>query len=174
MEYELPKMEIRLADIVPESVVDGKGIRMTVFVQGCKHACKGCHNPVTWSTDGGEVRDISFITGLAEKDPLLDGLTLSGGEPFLQPAPLYELSKWCHAHKLNVWCYSGYTYEQLTEMAKSDDDVKNLLGEIDVLVDGPFIEEKKDLLLVFRGSGNQRVIDLNKTREAGEIVLLPV
>ena len=174
MKYELPNMNIRLADIVPESVVDGKGIRMTVFVQGCTHACKGCHNPGTWKLDGGEVKDISFITDLAEKDPLLDGLTLSGGEPFLQPAPLYEIAKWCHSRKLNVWCYSGYTYEQLTEMAKSDDDIKNLLGEIDVLVDGPFIEDQKDLMLVFRGSRNQRVIDLNKTREYGKITLLSV
>ena len=172
MEYNLPEMNIRLADIVPESVVDGKGIRMTVFVQGCEHRCKGCHNQGTWPMDGGEIKDIGFIADLAEKDPLLDGLTLSGGEPFLQPAPLYELSKWCHSRGLNVWCYSGFTYEQLLEMGKCDENVKNLLGEIDVLVDGPFIEAQKDLTLVFRGSSNQRVIDLNKTRETGEVTLL--
>lgn len=166
--------QIRLADIVTESVVDGKGIRMTVFVQGCKHCCRGCHNPTTWDIGGGAQKPLSFITSLAEKDPLLDGLTFSGGEPFLQPAPLGILAKWCHAHNLNVWCYSGYTYEQLTEMSESDEDVKTLLGEIDVLVDGRFIEEQKDLTLAFRGSCNQRVIDMKKTRESGKVEVLPI
>lgn len=165
---------IRLADIVTESVVDGKGIRMTVFVQGCKHCCKGCHNPTTWEIGGGEEKPLSFIAELAEKDPLLDGLTFSGGEPFLQPAPLSILAKWCHVHNLNVWCYSGYTYEQLVEMGESDEDIKALLDETDVLVDGKFIEEQKDLTLPFRGSKNQRIIDMKKTRETGIVEVLPI
>lgn len=164
--------KIRLADIVSESVVDGKGIRLTVFVQGCRHACKGCHNPTTWDENGGEIHTLDFITSIAERDPLLDGFTLSGGEPFLQSEPLYELSKWCHAHSLNVWCYSGYTYEQLFEIGTRDEHVKNLLNEIDVLVDGPFIESQKDLTLAFRGSKNQRILDMKKTRESGKPVLL--
>lgn len=163
---------LRLADIVTESVVDGKGIRMTVFVQGCKHACKGCHNPTTWALDGGEEKPLKFVTDLAEKNPLLDGLTFSGGEPFLQPAPLYELALWCHAHNLNVWCYSGYTLEQLGHMGETDEDVKNLLGEVDVLVDGEFVESLKDLTLAFRGSSNQRIIDMNATRKSGSVVKL--
>lgn len=166
--------KIRLADIVTESVVDGKGIRMTVFVQGCTHCCKGCQNPTTWDVSGGEEKPLSFITSLAEKDPLLDGLTFSGGEPFLQPAPLSVLAKWCHAHNLNVWCYSGFTYEQLSEMGKSDEAVKTLLGEIDVLVDGKFIEEELDLTLAFRGSKNQRVIDMKKTLASGKVEILPI
>ena len=169
---ELQNIKIRLADIVAESVVDGKGIRMTVFVQGCTHACPGCHNPTTWALDGGEEHTLDFITEIAEKDPLLDGLTFSGGEPFLQAAPLSVLAEWCHAHNLNVWSYSGYTLEQLEVMAKSDEGVKNLLSRVDVLVDGPFIEEQKDLTLAFRGSRNQRVIDMNKTRSSGKVELL--
>ncbi|MCI8413275.1 MAG: anaerobic ribonucleoside-triphosphate reductase activating protein [Clostridia bacterium] len=165
---------VRLADIVPESVVDGKGIRMTVFVQGCRHACAGCHNPTTWDENGGEVVPLSFITDMAEKNPLLDGLTFSGGEPFLQPAPLCALAKWCHARALNVWCYSGYTYEQLRQMGENDVDVAALLNEIDVLVDGPFVEKEKDLMLAFRGSRNQRVLDMRRSREQNKPVLLMV
>ncbi len=169
--FDLTK-KIRLADIVPESVVDGKGIRMTVFVQGCGHRCKGCHNPSTWDVDGGEEHTLDFITAVAERDPLLDGLTFSGGEPFMQPAPLCELAGWCHSRGLNVWCYTGYTYEQLVKLGETDDDIRGLLDRVDVLVDGPFIENRKDLTLAFRGSDNQRVIDMNKTRVDGKIVLL--
>lgn len=163
---------LRLADIVPESVVDGKGIRMTVFVQGCRHACKGCHNPGTWDENGGAEYSVNYVADLAKKNPLLDGLTFSGGEPFLQPKPLNELAKWCHANSLNVWCYSGYTYEQLCSLGEKDGDVRELLNNIDVLVDGPFIEAQKDLTLAFRGSSNQRVLDMNETRKTGKPVLL--
>ena len=164
--------KIRLADIVPESVVDGKGIRLTVFVQGCTHCCKGCQNPTTWNQDGGEERSLDFITGIAVKNPLLDGLTFSGGEPFLQPEPLFELAKWCHTRGMNVWCYTGYTYEQLADISKTDNNVKNLLGETDVIVDGRFMEEQKDLTLAFRGSRNQRIINARRTRESGKVILL--
>ncbi len=169
--FDLNKI-IRLADIVPESVVDGKGIRMTVFVQGCKHGCKGCHNPATWDLNGGADYSLEFITNLAKKDPLLDGLTFSGGEPFLQPEPLGELAKWCHANGLNVWCYSGYTYEQLCALGEKDIAVRELLENIDVLVDGPFLEAQKDLTLPFRGSKNQRILDLNETRKQSKPCLL--
>ncbi len=163
---------IRLADVVSESVVDGKGIRMTVFCQGCRRACPGCHNPGTWDEHGGKDVPLRTVTDAALKDPLLDGLTFSGGEPFLQPAPFAALGVWCHAHNLNVWCYTGYTYEQLTELAQSDAAVEQLLAQIDVLVDGPFIEAQKDLTLWFRGSKNQRVIDLNATRKSGKVTTL--
>ena len=165
---------IRLADIVPESVVDGKGIRMTVFAQGCRRACKGCHNPETWDVHGGKEYPLSFVTALAEKNPLLDGLTFSGGEPFLQADAFATLGEWCHAKGLNVWCYSGYTLEALKEEAKGSEAFGRLLAQIDVLVDGAFIEEQKDLTLWFRGSRNQRVIDMKKTRECGEVRLLPL
>ena len=166
--------KIRIADIVPESVVDGKGIRMTVFSQGCRHHCPGCHNPDTWSEEGGKDYPLSFITGMAERNPLLDGLTFSGGEPFLQADAFATLGEWCHGKKLNVWCYTGYTYEQLLKEAESSEATARLLGQIDVLVDGPFIEAQKDLTLWFRGSANQRVIDMKKTRESGTVTLLPL
>ena len=165
---------IRLADIVPESVVDGKGIRMTVFSQGCRHHCQGCHNPETWNEEGGKGYPLSFVTSMAEKNPLLDGLTFSGGEPFLQADAFADLGEWCHAKKLNVWCYTGYTYEQLVKEAEHNEAFSRLLNQIDILVDGPFIEAQKDLTLWFRGSKNQRVIDMKKTRESGTVTLLPL
>ena len=166
------EQKIRIADIVNESVVDGKGIRMTVFTQGCKHNCKGCHNPQTHDLNGGEIVDLKFILDEADKDPLLDGVTLSGGEPFLQPKPLAVLCDELHKRKLNVWCYSGYTYEQLKELSETDGGVKELLEKIDVLVDGRYSEKERDLTLKFRGSRNQRILDMQKTRELGTPVWL--
>ena len=116
--------------------------------------------------------DLKFILEEVEKDPLLDGVTLSGGEPFLQPKPLAVLCKELHARGLNVWCYSGFTYEELTAKAETDEDVRALLGEIDVLVDGRFVLEKLDLKLKFRGSSNQRILDMKKTRASGSPVWL--
>lgn len=166
-------LEIRLADLVDESVVDGTGIRMTLFTQGCPHRCPGCHNPTTHAFEGGHPFTVRQIAERIARDPLLDGVTLSGGEPFVWAEPLAVLCRWVHAHNMNVWCYTGYTYEQLLEKAASDGAVKALLDETDVLVDGPFILEEKDLLLKFRGSRNQRVIDMKATRAAGRPVLKP-
>ena len=163
---------VRLSGIVSESVVDGVGFRMTVFTQGCTHNCKGCHNPQTHDPLGGEIVDLQFIADEIDKDPLLDGITLSGGEPFMQPKPLAMLCKYVHERGMNVWCYSGYTYEQLRDKAETDADVSALLAETDVLVDGPFIEEKKDLRLKVRGSSTQRVIDMKKTEKQGSVVWL--
>ena len=161
---QLDTMQLRLAGIVDESVVDGLGIRMTVFVQGCPHRCKGCHNPASWDSAGGKVYPLRFVADLVQKDPLLDGVTFSGGEPFAQPAPLAVLAAWLHSRGMNVWCYSGYTYEQLVQKAQTDADTAALLQNIDVLVDGPFVEAQRDLTLKFRGSANQRVLDMPRTR----------
>lgn len=169
---DFKSVTVRLSGIVSESVVDGTGFRMTVFTQGCKHNCKGCHNPQTHDLNGGETVDLQFILDEVDKDPLLDGITLSGGEPFLQPKPLSLLCEQIHLRKMNIWCYSGYTYEELKELAKEDEDVRALLGEIDVLVDGRFVEKEKDLMLKFRGSRNQRILDMKKTRESGSPVWL--
>lgn len=164
-------MELKIADIVTESVVDGTGFRFTIFTQGCPHKCEGCHNPTTHDFNGGHVFDTEEIMKMVLRDPLLDGVTYSGGEPFMQPRPLYELSQKLHAKNFNVWCYTGFTLEELKKKAQTDEDIKNLLCGIDVLVDGKFILKKKNLLLKFRGSSNQRIIDMNKTRESGSIVL---
>ena len=168
------EQKIRIADIVNESVVDGKGIRMTVFTQGCPHRCEGCHNPQTHDFDGGHDITVGEIVDRIARDPLLDGVTLSGGEPFMQPKALSALCRAVHARGMNVWTYTGFTLEELTEKAATDADVAALLAETDVLVDGRFELGLRNLQLVFRGSENQRVIDMNKTRAAGAVILLPV
>ena len=165
-------MNLNIAGIVPESIVDGKGIRYTVFVQGCPHHCPGCHNPQTHPFEGGKVRSVKKIFEEFQKDPILKGITFSGGEPFCQPGPLAELAKLVHSVGKDVTVFSGWTYEELT--AKHDPDTDALLAETDVLIDGRFVEELKNLELSFRGSENQRVIDMKKTREQGAVVLLEV
>ena len=158
-------MEIRVAGIVPESFVDGEGIRFTIFMQGCLRNCKGCHNPTTHDLNGGEILDTDKIISAIKKNSLLNGITLSGGEPFLQIDSAMEIAKAAKNFGLNVWCYTGYKFENIPENAKE------LLKYVDVLVDGEYIEELRDLELNFRGSKNQRVIDLNKTRSSGKIIL---
>ena len=165
-------MNLRIAGILDESVVDGDGVRLTVFTQGCAHRCRGCQNPETQPMEGGWIIDTGKILTEVAANPLLTGVTFSGGEPFLQPAPLAELAKKLHARGLDVWSYSGYTLEELQARAQADKATRALLAEVDVLVDGPYEESQRDLTLHFRGSRNQRVIDMKKTRKAGRIVLL--
>ena len=163
-------MELRIAGVVKESIVDGKGIRYTVFTQGCPHHCKGCHNPQTWAFEGGEITTPEKLVADFGKNPLLKGITFSGGEPFCQPQPLAELARLVHSLGTDVTAYSGWTYEQLVE--QHDPAVDDLLAQVDVLIDGPFLLEQRNLELTFRGSENQRVIDMNKTRQQGRVVLL--
>lgn len=163
-------MELRISGLVPESIVDGKGIRYVVFTQGCFHNCKNCHNPQTHDPKGGRLIDTDEIIAEFKEDPILKGMTFSGGEPFLQPAPLTDLAKLVHSCRKDVTCYTGFTYEELLQM--KDPAVAELLENVDVLIDGKFVEELKNLELSFRGSENQRVIDMNKTRQRGEVVLV--
>ena len=163
-------MKLQVSGIVKESIVDGKGIRTTVFTQGCPHHCPGCHNPQTHPFEGGTEIDTSEIFEEFRQNIILKGITFSGGEPFCQPAPLAELAKQVHSIGKDVTVYTGYTYEQL--LAMDDPAVRDLLAETDVLIDGPFIEARKNLELVFRGSENQRVIDMKQTRKQGQAVLL--
>ena len=165
-------MNLRIAGILDESVVDGDGVRLTVFVQGCAHRCRGCQNPETQPMEGGHIIDTAKILAEVAENPLLTGVTFSGGEPFLQPAPLAELAKAIHQRGLDVWSYSGYTLEELQERAEKDKATRALLKELDVLVDGPYEEDRRDLTLHFRGSRNQRVIDMKKTSATGRVVLL--
>ena len=162
-------MLLRIAGIEPESIVDGPGYRFAIFVQGCPHHCPECHNPETHDFDGGRLVDTDEILPLLGKNPLVRGLTLSGGEPMLKAEPLLLLAKAAKARGMNVWCYTGFTYEQLMETG--DAAQKALLDVIDVLVDGPYVAAQRSLDLCFCGSRNQRLVDLNKTRAAGEIVL---
>lgn len=153
-------MNFRCAGIIQESFVDGPGIRLAVFVQGCSHHCKGCHNQHTWDSSGGFVTGTDYILHEYRSNPLLSGITLTGGEPMEQPKAMLVLARGVHALGGNVWCYTGYTLEELR--AKKDSAINNLLKEIDVLVDGPFILDLRDLNLRWRGSSNQRIIDLRK------------
>lgn len=150
---------MRISGIISESIVDGPGIRFVVFAQGCKHHCKGCHNPSTFDLNGGFAIEIDSIINEIKKNPLLKGVTFSGGEPFLQAEAFTELAKKCHELGLDVISYTGYTFENLVSGFDTHPDWKSLLQNIDILIDGPFIEEKKSLLLKFIGSSNQRILN---------------
>ena len=162
---------IRLAGIVRESIVDGPGIRFTVFCQGCPHACEGCHNPETHDFAGGKDISIERLLEEIDKDKLLAGVTFSGGEPFCQAEAFACLGRGVKERGLNITVFSGYTLEELQDMAVQRADVSELLELTDILIDGPFINELRDLTLQFRGSSNQRVIDMNETRKTGELAI---
>lgn len=162
-------MRYRLSGIVGDSIVDGQGLRLAVFMQGCPHACPGCHNPETWDPNGGREADTAEVQQLIDRNPIWDGLTLSGGEPFIQPEAAAEMAAYARARGLNVWAYTGYTWEELAAMA--DPAVQQLLGLVDVLVDGRYEQDRRSLELPFRGSANQRLIDVLKSREQGCAVL---
>lgn len=149
---------LRISGIVDESIVDGPGIRLTVFTQGCGHNCAGCHNPGTHDYNGGVEIQINDILNMIKENPLLDGITISGGEPFDQVDSSTYLAKKVKEMGLNVVIYTGYDYEYLLNKEK----YRKLLLQADILVDGKFDIKKKDLTLPFRGSTNQRIINLNK------------
>ena len=160
-------MDIRVAGIVNDSIVDGPGFRLAVFTQGCPHHCPGCHNPATHDFEGGKIDSTERITEMMKQNLLLDGLTLTGGEPFCQAEACAVLAENAKALGLNVWSYSGWTVEQLLEKSKTEPDVAHLLNSIDVLVDGPFILSQRTLELRFRGSKNQRLIDVKPSLQSG-------
>lgn len=160
---------MRLANTVNDSIVDGHGLRFAVFTQGCPHHCPGCHNPDTHDPNGGRDATLDELMAQMDKNPLVEGLTLSGGEPFAQAAACAQLAKLAHDRGKNVWTYTGYTYEHL--LAKNRPDWNALLAETDVLVDGPFLEKEKSYELHFRGSRNQRLIDVPASLQAGKVVL---
>ena len=162
-------MEIRLAGLEPESIVDGPGYRFTVFVQGCLHNCPGCHNPQTHDFSGGHLADTDDVIAHLGKNPLVRGLTLSGGEPMMQPEPLYLIAKAAKEKGMNVWCYTGFTLEELLRENRADR--MRLLSAVDVLVDGPFRSHERSLDLLYRGSKNQRLIDMPATLKSGTIRL---
>ena len=155
---------LRLAGIEEESIVDGPGIRLTIFTQGCTRKCKGCHNPKTHPLDKGEFYSINQILDLYKKNPLYQGITFSGGEPFIHRQILIYLAKEIKKLKGDIVCYTGYTYEELLDWADIANDytILDLLSLIDILIDGEFIEEQKSLELKFRGSENQRILYLKE------------
>lgn len=162
---------LRLYGLVTDSIVDGLGYRTAIFTQGCPHACPGCHNPGSHPMDGGTVWALDDIEQKFTGNPLLSGITLSGGEPFMQAEGCAELARRARNKGLTVWLYSGFTYEQLLARAQADPHAAALLAAADVLVDGRFVLAERSLELLFCGSRNQRVIDLPKSRKHGEVVL---
>lgn len=162
---------MRIYGLVQDSIVDGPGFRFSCFVQGCPHNCPGCHNPDSHDPDGGREMTVEEVAAELLKNPLTDGLTLSGGEPFAQPEACLELAKIAHAHGLNVWSYSGWTFEYLRDQGTAAQQA--LLRELDVLVDGPFVLEQRTLALPWRGSRNQRVVNVPESLAAGETVVIP-
>lgn len=158
-------MDIRIAGIEEESFVDGEGIRFAIFFQGCLRKCFNCQNPATHDINGGKILDTKEIILQIKKNPMLTGITLTGGEPFLQILPAIELANFAKNFGLNVWCYTGYNFENLPKNSYE------LLQKIDVLVDGEYIDELRDLELKFCGSKNQRIIDVQKTLAKNKIIL---
>lgn len=147
-------MLVRLAGINAESVTDGEGIRAVVYLQGCAHACPGCHNPATHPLDGGYLADTESVLSQLLANPLVGGLTISGGEPLLQPEATLALARGAKARGRSIWLYTGFLLEELLQTQVSRD----ILRVIDVLIDGRFLIEQRDLGLPFRGSRNQRLL----------------
>lgn len=162
-------MLIRLAGEVAESVVDGPGIRYTVFTQGCLHNCPGCHNPLTHPLDLGYLKENDEIIKAIKANPLVSGLTISGGEPFLQVEPVLDLVLKTKEISKDIIIYTGYTFEELINL--SNENILKILKNTDYLIDGRFEIDKRSLELLFKGSSNQRIIDLKKTFDENKIVL---
>ncbi len=167
-----PGQSIKLAGIVEQSIVDGPGLRMVVFTQGCPHQCAGCHNPATHAFRGGSDYSVATLIDMFDENPILSGITLSGGEPLAQAASLVPLVKEIKARGKNVWCYTGYTFEQVLAMTQENVAVHCLLRYIDVMVDGRFDLTRKSVSLQYRGSENQRVIHVAKSLDKRVAVLL--
>ncbi len=162
---------LKLAGIMRESIVDGPGIRFAIFCQGCPHDCPGCHNPETHDFNGGTEVSIEKILKAIDENPILKGVTFSGGEPTCQAEGFAALARAVRARGLDITMFSGYTYEQLLARAEKEPALQELLDLTDLLIDGPYLKAERDLTLQFRGSRNQRLIDLKKTRQAGRVVL---
>lgn len=162
---------MKIFGLVQDSIVDGPGFRFSCFVQGCPHHCPGCHNPESHDPNGGKEMTVEEVAAELLKNPLTDGLTLSGGDPFAQSEDCLALARIAHENNLNVWAYSGWTFEYLRD--QGSEGQKALLAEVDVLVDGPFLMEQRSFALPWRGSRNQRVIDVPASLAAGEAVIRP-
>ncbi len=159
---------IRLFGKVAESIVDGPGIRYAIFCQGCYHHCEGCHNPESHAIDGGEIYQIEQLIQEIKENPLLDGITLSGGEPMLQALACLEIIKAARNLKLPVMMYTGYVYEQVDSLLPEQ---KELFFSCDSVVDGRFEKEQRSLSLYYRGSKNQRIIDIKKSLEDNKCIV---
>ncbi len=167
-------MKIRLAaPLQSDSVVDGFGVRTVIWTQGCSHNCPFCQNPSTHDFEGGALFSIEEICDELDELKNQDGITLSGGDPLFQIEAVTEIARYARKIGLNVWCYTGFTYEEILKMGEKNKIYLEFLKYLDVLVDGKFEIEKKSLELLFRGSSNQRLIDMPKTLKYNKIMLIP-
>lgn len=167
-------MDIRIAGIEPESVVDGPGLRFVIFAQGCLHKCAECHNPQTHPLNGGKLTTTEELYYQIFSLPLITGVTFSGGEPFLQAAAFAELAALTKRKRLSVLVYTGYTWEALVEHSQFHSDFFDLLNVADYLIDGRYEHTHRSLNIPFRGSKNQRFIDVRASIESGEAVEVAV
>jgi len=161
---------MRVAGIVENSFVDGKGIRFAIFTQGCLHRCEGCHNPETHKLCGGQLVNVRDLANkYLENKEYLSGITLSGGDPFEQSDECIKLID-CIGESINgnIWCYTGYTFEQLLD--NRDKQKRELLEKIDVLVDGKYEASRKSFESKFRGSSNQRLVNVKESIKANKVI----
>lgn len=166
-------IKVRLAsNLQKDSIVDGEGLRAVIWFQGCKHNCAGCHNPETHDLCGGFETTTEKIKREIDSLIIQDGVTLSGGDPFFQPEAMLDICTFVKSKKLNIWAYTGYTFEQLIELSNDNQIYFDILKQLDVLVDGRFILKDKSLSILFRGSTNQRIIDVKKSLKQNKPVLI--
>ena len=158
---------LELSGIVSDSIVDGPGIRTAIFSQGCPHHCPGCHNPETWEFGCGTRIPVEAVVEIVQSNPLCRGVTFSGGEPFAQAEAFAKLAKLLKGKGYEVASYSGFTFE---ELLKGSEEQKNLLASIDILIDGRFVQARKSLEIAFRGSTNQRILDVKQSLAEGRAV----
>lgn len=166
--------KIRLAGIAPQSSVNGAGLRKVYFSQGCSHHCKGCFNPETWSFKTGKLFDIDQLVKEVSKEKYLNGVTLSGGDPFQQIKPFSIFAKKLKQKKINVWCFTGYKWEYLLKKSMNDKYVRELLDNIDVLVDGRYEQKLHSEKYPYRGSSNQRLIDVKNSLKTKHLVMFEI
>lgn len=159
---------LSILSVVDDTTVDGPGFRTSIYCAGCTHHCPGCHNPQSWAPDGGREMSVEELMEVIEADPFAPGVTFTGGDPMQQAEGFTALALAIRARtNKNIWCYTGYTYEALLQMPAQ----RALLELVDVLVDGPFIAAQRSTDLLFRGSANQRLIDVQQSLIKGEVVL---
>ena len=163
---------IRLAaDLQSDSIVDGPGLRTVIWTQGCLHHCKECQNPQTWDMEGGGLVPVQDVLDAIDELRNQDGLTFSGGDPMFQVEACNVIAEYCKKKGYNIWVYTGFTYDEIMKLAKKNKTYIDFLKNTDVLCDGSFKINERDLGLLFRGSRNQRLIDVQKTLETGNVVL---
>ena len=165
---------VRLAipDLQMDSIVDGEGIRSVIWFQGCAHKCYLCQNPETWDFEGGIVVSLEEIKEKIRNLEFQQGVTFSGGDPLYQLDAFIELAKEVHKCEMDVWVYTGFTFEELVKLGEKDNKYIEALKQIDVLVDGPFINKLKSFDVKFRGSSNQRIIDVPKSLKEKKVILI--